>query len=176
LEKIFAAIMSLIELRIENREKFRMTKSETALRALIAFIPATYLTSLFYKDFFFESQQNQIPFLIWGMPCLHLLVSFFQMFGVVLGKGYSKRKEFTIVRVIPLFKRYNRLKRFFLTISVDGRTKILSCLNVHQPKSITVFVNPFGKLKIFSASEMIVRVAWVIVGVIISMFLKVLIL
>lgn len=66
-----------------------MTRLESTLRVLIAFMAASYLTSMFYKDFFFASRHNPIIFLFWGLPCLYFMIVCLHLFGDFLGKGYS---------------------------------------------------------------------------------------
>jgi hypothetical protein len=100
--------------------------------------------------------------------CLKLL-------AMVTGTQYRKHKEFSVVKVLPvstLFLQQLRFKRFFVSINVNNRERILSGVYEHLPTSILAYVDIFGKMKIFSPGILLSKFVQVLVSLIVLAILK----
>ncbi len=146
-------------------------------RILIAFIPASYFTNLFYHDLFVTTQHNKLLFLVWAFPCLHLVFVCMQLITMITGRQYQRYEEFTIVSTYPVLKHkifggQGRLKRFFFEIYINNRRRIVNGLFWHSPSSILVYKDTFDKLRTFTLSNLLLKVVLILGNVTLLLVLK----
>ncbi len=142
---------------------------------LIAFVPASYFAVLLYRDFFIITQSNKLLFFVWGLPCLHFVFAFLQLFATVIGRQYRRYVEFSIVKSLPISKRFFErinLSRLFIAIKFNGRERILNGVFWHYPTSVLVYINFFDKLKVFTIGNLLVKVMWVLANLIILAIIR----
>jgi hypothetical protein len=144
-------------------------------RFLIIFLPTSYFTILFYRDLFVVSQDNKLLFLAWGFPCLHLGFTCFQLLAMIAGKQYLRFKKFSVARSMPMFSRFFnhvRLNRLFISIKVNDRERILSGVFWNYPTSILIYVDIFGKMKIFTLTNLFAKFMWILANLIVLSILR----
>jgi len=146
-------------------------------RIIIVFALASYFVNLFYRDLFVISEHNKLLFLIGSLPCLHLLVTSMRLAAMLTGRQYRRYDKFTVVNTYPIFKSKtlddsNRLKRFFFSIDINDRKRIVSGVFWYRPTSILVYKNIFDKLKIFTLINLLERIIWILGNLVILTILK----
>jgi hypothetical protein len=139
-----------------------MKKAYRFARVLIAFVPASYFAGLFYRDLFILTEDNKLLFLVWAFPCLHLILVCMQLIIMLTGWQFSKHKNISVVKIYPIpickfFPSHIRVKRFYFTIQVNNRERIVSGVFLHRPASILVYKDPFDKLKTFTPVSLLIK-------------------
>jgi hypothetical protein len=140
------------------------------IRILISFVFASQFTLIFYRDLFEVTKENRLLFLVWGVPCLHLLVNSFLLFLILVGSKYQRHEDFSIVKTSRRFKgicNSTRLRRFFISVKIEDRERILSGLFWSYPSLIVVYKDALGKLKILSFGLLLIRFVWIIINLVV---------
>jgi hypothetical protein len=145
-----------------------MKKIYRAGRFFIAAIPALYVANFFCRDLFILSANNKFLFFAWAFPGAHLVWICIQLMMMITGRQYRKHKEFSVVKINPsvckIFPSQRRPRRFFFTVKVNNRDRIVSGLFWSYPAFVLIYKNAFDKLKALTLCGFCVKFIWLLAG------------
>jgi hypothetical protein len=148
-------------------------------RVFAAFVLASIFVSLFYSDLLIVTQDNKLIFLLLWFPCLHLLATSMRLMFMITGKQYRRHKNFSLVKMksvteLKFFSKRIQTKRFFFSINVDGKERVVSGRFARMPSFILVYKNPFDRLKTISPVDLFVKTMWILANVCVLAVIKLL--
>jgi hypothetical protein len=146
-------------------------------RLFVAFVLASFVVNLFYGELFIFTNDNLLIFLIWGYPCLHLLVTTMSLLFIITGKKYRRYGNFSLFRMkliteLDFFSKRIAIKRFFFLINFDGKERIVSGSFVRMPSFLLVYKNPFDRLKTISVVDLFVKILWIFANLCVLAIIK----
>lgn len=147
------------------------------VRVFVAFVLAAFFVSLFYSDLLIVSQGNRLTFLLLWFPCLHLLATSMRLMFMITGKQYRRYKNFSLVKMksisgLKLFSKLFQTKRFFFSINVHGKGRIVSGSFARMPSFILVYKNPFDRLKIISPVDLFAKIIGILANICVLAVIK----
>ena len=142
----------------------RKGRFQRGIRAMGHSIPALYLTDLFCGDLYFLTKDHILLFFLWAVPALYLTVNLLELTTMLTGLLRRPLTKFSVIKTMPPGKFIPdnfRFERFFLSIEINSRTRIISGIFRTLPSSIMSYRDLSYKLKIVNAFSLLSKLLWI---------------
>lgn len=141
-----------------------------------------YIAASIYLDVSIGTSGNKFLFFIWSPLCIHLVVYLFNFFeilasivsiGVPFNRGFHYLHFFSIEKTKSYcnITRLIQIKRYYLSLQINDRLRVLSALYLQPPKSIRIYINPFGRLRLFSIVSLFLYASHIICNLLLKQLL-----